>query len=150
MTAAKMRSILLALSLFLPLTALAQPTGDSGILAGRCNTAAVPGKQLGGGSAGAVLIGDLRAPSAYSPAGRSIDKIDRGCIGEMLELAPNHLTVRWINASHQAAYAVTPMRAASRHGMPCRVFSGQITLAGRTHLLHGTACRAGEGYWAIA
>ncbi|MBI4986100.1 MAG: hypothetical protein HZC24_12385 [Rhodocyclales bacterium] len=121
---------------------------DFGILGGRCDgagTSAVDGRR----SAAARLVGAVRAPSSFGHAGRSIDSIDRRCIGQTLELAPSRHTVRWTNAYSQAAYAVTPMRATTRNGTPCREFSGLMKLDGRDHLLHGTACRSGEGLWQV-
>lgn len=133
---------------------------DYGVIAGRCDTAAV-GAALGavaGGAAGAqigqdqgrqiaILFGSVVGAMLGADLGRDIDETDRACIGQALELAPSHRTVRWANPRDGGLYVLTPTRDIRRQQRPCREFEGMLIRNGRSEPLRGTACRAAGGAW---
>ncbi len=86
-----------------------------------------------------------------SPVGRGMDAVDLGCVGRILEYAPDRLTVRWYGADHAGldgpAYALTPLATFERDGLYCRDYRTVATRDGRDEQNYGTACRRPDGVW---
>lgn len=134
---------------------------DYGVVAGRCNTAAI-GAVLGGTVGGvigsradkdirpvAVVVGTTIGALIGAKIGKSIDESDRACIGHSLELAGRNNTVQWTNASTGVAYRVTPTRNFRDGKQACREFTTELSNAkGRkSEKITGVACRQPGGEW---
>jgi surface antigen len=135
---------------------------DYGVQSGRCDreqigavlgglTGAVIGSEVakGGSRAVAMVVGTVIGAAIGAEIGRRMDKTDRSCMGQALELAQDGRTVTWSNAATGVTYQLTPAaQPASEDG--CRRFkliaTGDFGLSeGRT-----TACPSEDGLWDLA
>ncbi len=135
---------------------------DYGVVAGRCNTAAV-GTVLGGAIGGAVgagvsspedrpiaiLLGTALGAVVGHVIGKEMDASDRACMGHALELAGERKTVAWTNAATGVSYRLTPAGAFKDGGVPCRRFTTVLTAGSKKNTIKGAACRQGNGEWAF-
>lgn len=138
---------------------------DYGILAGRCNSAAV-GAVLGGVAGGvigsqvgsdenrpvAIVVGTVIGAVIGSKIGAEIDDSDRGCMGHALELAGERKAVTWKNPKTGVSYTLTPTRNFKEGGLACREFTtvaAKSGLKGKSQPVKGVACRKGNGEWEI-
>lgn len=97
-------------------------------------TAIVGGTLLG------VLVGGAIADS--------MDPVDHGCMGQVLEHSPPRETVRWNNPDRGAAYEVTPIDTyQDGDGRYCREYQTTISIGDQLERAHGTACRQPDGSW---
>jgi surface antigen len=133
---------------------------DYGVVAGRCNTAAV-GAVLGGVAGGAVgaraaerqdrpvaiIVGTAIGALIGHKIGQQLDDRDRGCMGHALELAEEKKTVAWTNKATGVTYHLTPTRGYTERGVSCREFTTRVTTSMKRDALKGTACRQGNGDW---
>jgi surface antigen len=123
---------------------------DFGVLAGRCETAAVLGSPAASGSArgddlvAGVYLGAVVGGAIGMLAGRELDRADRGCIGQALELAPSGRTVNWTNSTTRVAYTLTVVRDL-RGG--CRQFRLVARRGGKEQSATQLACTSGDGRW---
>jgi surface antigen len=128
---------------FVPASAIMFPRIDLGV----CHRE-VLGSLVAGAGARPVAAGPAAAPLVGGAIGRSMDRLDHGCVGQVLEHAPTGRAVGWRNPERSAAYRVTALRtyeiAAGQH---CREFRATATLAGRAEHAYGTACRQPGGDW---
>ena len=96
------------------------------------------------------LMHDVPASAALpdgSPVGRGMDRVDRYCVGRILEYAPDRQAVRWYGGTGGYAYAVTPLATYQHDGRYCRDYRASARLGGQSQLLQGTACRSADGTW---
>jgi surface antigen len=135
---------------------------DYGVVAGRCNSAAV-GAVLGGAVGGAVGSqvgkGDTRVIAIIAgtaigavlgaKVGREIDASDRGCFGHALELTGERRAVAWTNKATGVSYRMTPTANLKRGDQPCRAFVTEVSSGKKKDRVKGTACRSGEGVWEL-
>jgi surface antigen len=132
---------------------------DYGVVAGRCNSAAV-GAVLGGAAGGvigsqvggenrqvAIILGTAIGAVIGHKIGQEIDNGDRGCMGHALELAGEKKTVVWTNAATGVTYRLTPTRNFKDGNLPCREFVTRLSAGGKKDSVKGTACRRGSGDW---
>jgi len=129
---------------------------DYGVLAGRCDTAAVlgaAGAAIGGvlGSRSddpvvGVIVGATIGAVLGATVGREIDRADRACIGHALELAPPGRVVTWTNTTTKVAYTLTPVRDLAGG---CREFRLVGRRGGRDEVATQIACSNGDGTWQL-
>jgi hypothetical protein len=90
-------------------------------------------------------------PTAALPAGsavgRGMDRLDRYCVGRILEYAPDRRMVRWYGGTGGYAYAVTPLTTYRRDGLYCRDFLASASLDDHRTQAENSACRAADGTW---
>lgn len=135
---------------------------DYGIVLGECDRHAI-GAVLGGVVGGAVgsrasgedrpvaiLVGSVIGAVLGAEIGRRMDEEDRACMGHSLELADGGRPVMWSNQGAQTTYILTPLDKVQRGDQPCRDFSLEVRMAGRTDLSHQRACRSAAGRWDLA
>lgn len=136
------------------------PVMPFGFDSGNCNREMV-GSLLGGG-AGALLGSRIGEGSGKTAAmvggtilgfmvggsvGRSMDRIDQACMGQILEYAPNSQAIVWNNPAN-VRYEVVPMPGyQDRNGRYCREYQTTAMIGGRPQQLYGTACRQPDGSW---
>ncbi len=132
---------------------------DFGIRLGRCNREAV-GAVIGGVAGGAIASnlanGDSRPVAVIAGAiigaaigaqvGRDMDRADRACFAQAMELGRPGQHVAWA-APGGADYTVTPDVIYLRNGRKCRNYTTEIVVEGRHERGHGTACQTGAGEW---
>lgn len=87
---------------------------------------------------------------ADSAVGHGMDRLDRYCVGRILEYAPDHKTVHWYGGTGGYVYAVMPTGTYQRDGRYCRDFQASARLDSHSERLQATACRAPDGSWHAA
>jgi surface antigen len=112
---------------------------------------ALLGSQIGQGSgkiaavAGGALLGVLVGGSV----GRSMDRVDYACAGQVLEYATDNRTIVWNNPESGGRYQMTPIRAYQDEGRYCREYRSTASVGGQRQQVYGTACRTPDGSWQI-
>jgi surface antigen len=132
---------------------------DYGVIAGRCNTAAVgavlggiAGAAVGSGASEndrpvAIVVGATLGALIGAKVGQEIDQNDRACFGHALELAAEKKTVVWTNAATGVTYRLTPTRNIGTRQQPCREFKTVLASDKKRDVVSGVACRRGNGEW---
>ena len=130
---------------------------------GRCNRAllgSVLGAAVGGlvgsnigdgrGQVAAVAGGTLLGFMVGGSIGRSMDRVDRNCIGQALEHAGDGQEIAWNNVVTGTQYQVVPSRTVQRSdGRYCREYTATAVINGRSQNTYGTACRQPDGSWKL-
>lgn len=109
------------------------------------------GSQFGGGSGkvfsavGGAMVG------AYlgGQIGRYMDRQDRLEMQRALETAPTGKVVVWNNPDTGYRYVVKPTRTYYVQQQPCREYSTQAIIGGKSQQIWGKACRQGDGSWRV-
>ena len=109
----------------------------------------VVGSQFGRGDGrtAATIVGALIGASIGGNIGRSMDNNDRMRIAQALETQPINAPTRWVNPDNRNAYTVVPIRTYSSAGGPCREYTMDAVIGGRSERVVGTACRQADGSW---
>jgi surface antigen len=108
------------------------------------------GSKIGGGSGqvAAVIGGTILGALVGGNIGRSMDRIDQNCVGQVLERAPTGQPVVWNNPDQGGRYQVTATRTfEASGGQYCREYQTKIIIDGREQNGFGTACRQPDGSW---
>jgi len=139
--------------LVLLLTSCATPRGDNeaggmiigGILGG------VLGHEIGGGHgrAAATIIGTMIGTSIGGNVGRSMDKTDRLNVARSLETVRTGVSTSWRNPDTGYHYSVVPTRTYDVDNAPCREYTVDAMIGGKTEQIYGTACRQADGSWKV-
>lgn len=142
---------------------------DYGIQSGACDRSKV-GQVLGGVAGGvvggvigsevskgststnrnvAIVVGTVIGATIGSEIWRRMDKTDRSCVGQSLELAEIGRSVRWTNPNTRVTYQLTPLEDVAEHD-GCRSF--RLVAHGNFGLSEGrsVACPDDNGVWKLA
>ncbi|MFC3676127.1 RT0821/Lpp0805 family surface protein [Ferrovibrio xuzhouensis] len=84
---------------------------------------------------------------ADSAVGLGMDRLDRYCVGRILEYAPDRKAVQWYGGTGGYAYAVMPLGTFQRDGRYCRDFQASARFDSHSERMQGTACRTPDGSW---
>lgn len=104
---------------------------------GNGNTAAI----VGGTIIGAIVGGNI---------GQSMDRVDQGCVGQVLEHASDGRRVAWTDPNGGMRYQVTPDRPyQNQQGQYCRRYVTDAVIDGRNQQVAGLACRQPNGAWQL-
>lgn len=104
----------------------------------------------------AALPDSLAAPIKGDALTRDMDIIDLGCVGRVLEYAPDRQIIRWYGADRidrngigqdGPAYALMPLATFERNGQFCRDYRAIASRDGKDQQSYGTACRRSDGLW---
>ena len=102
----------------------------------------------GDGRVIATAAGTLLGSLFGAHVGRQLDELDRYRAGQTLETARTGTSQRWVNPDSGVKYGVTPTRTYdSGHGTPCREFTMDAEIGGKTEQVYGSACRQADGTW---
>jgi surface antigen len=94
---------------------------------------------IGGAIIGVIVGGNI---------GRSMDRVDQGCVGQILEHDPDGNRVAWFDAEGGTEYQVTPeMPFKDRSGRYCRKYLTDAADDGVNRRTYNTACRESNGTW---
>ena len=107
------------------------------------------GKDAGVNRTVATVVGAVIGAAIGHEIGSRMDKTDRSCMGQALELAAAGQDVKWTNPTTRVTYQLTPLGEA-QHNEQCRQFKlmahGSFGLSeGRT-----VACPDANGVWTPA
>lgn len=133
---------------------------DVGIKQGTCNRKTI-GTVIGGVVGGVIghkvsekenrnvgtLLGAVIGGVVGNKIGRSMDKADQHCTGQVLEQARDKQTVRWSDKDSSGQYKVTPLRTYQADGKYCRDFVTEYMGPNGTEKEKSSACRSSDGTW---
>ena len=132
-----------------------------GISQGTCNRALV-GKVLGGaagaaigsqigrgnGNTAAIIGGTILGVIVGGNIGQSMDRVDQGCVGQILEHAPDGRPIAWTDTNNGGRYRVTPDKPyQTSQGQYCRKYMTNAVIDGYDRQVYSTACRQPDGVW---
>jgi surface antigen len=101
----------------------------------------------GDGRTAATIIGAVIGASIGGSIGRSMDDADRVRIAQALETQRLHTPTRWVNPNTRYEYTVVPIRTYESAGGPCREYTVDAMIGGRSEKVVGNACRQADGSW---
>jgi surface antigen len=109
------------------------------------------GTQVGGGrgTQAAIIAGTLAGAAIGGAVGQSMDEVDRLKTAQTLETVRTGVSAQWQNPDTGNVFAVTPTRTIETATGPCREYTMDAVIGGRTEQIYGTACRTAEGDWQI-
>ena len=108
------------------------------------------GSQVGGGAGRTVatIAGTLVGASVGGNIGRSMDDTDRMHVSQSLEYMQSGVPMSWRNPDSGNQYTVVPRRTFETSGnRPCREYTVNGVVGGRSEQIVGTACREVDGSW---
>ena len=109
------------------------------------------GHQVGDGRGRkmATVLGTIAGASIGGLIGRSMDDLDRMKMNASLETVRTGVTSEWRNPDTQNVYKVTPTRTYETAAGPCREYTLDASIGGKTEQIYGQACRQADGSWKI-
>ena len=110
----------------------------------------VLGKQIGSGSGQtiAIIAGTLVGAFIGSEIGQQMDDNDHYRAQRALETSRTNQPTTWRNPDSGYDYTVTPTRTfETPTSGPCRDYSTEAVIEGRSETIYGTACRQSDGTW---
>jgi surface antigen len=121
---------------------------DTGMIVGGI-LGGVIGHEVGGGSGrtAATIIGTLIGATIGGEIGRSMDEQDRLKTAHTLETVRTGVHSQWVNPDTGNRYTVTPTRTYDSRSGPCREYTVDAQIGGKTEQVTGTACRQNDGSW---
>ena len=121
---------------------------EAGTLAGAMTGAAV-GSSVGKGSgrALAIFFGAILGSELGRAIGEHMDAHDRNRTAQILEYNKTGERSSWRNPDTQHYYVVRPTRTYSSEKGPCREFTVDAQIGGKSQQLYGYACRQADGSW---
>lgn len=142
--------VLIVLIAFLGACTTAPSKEDQGALIGMV-VGGIIGHQVGGGSGQAIatMVGVVAGGLIGGSVGRSMDETDRIYAGAALENVRTGVPSTWVNPDTGSEYTMTPTRTYESGDGPCREYTLDAVIGGKTEQIYGTACRQADGSWEI-
>ncbi len=121
---------------------------DQGVIIGAI-AGGLLGNQVGGGRGRvlATIIGAAAGGAIGGSIGRSMDETDRINANAALENVRSGVPSSWVNPDTGYEYVVTPNNTYEIGSGPCREYTLDATIGGKTEQVYGTACRQPDGSW---
>ncbi len=138
---------LMVVSTFL-LACTQNPNRDAGVATGTI-VGGILGNQVGKGSGRAWATGLGMLAGAYigGNIGSSMDKQDRIHSQRALEKQSDNRPSSWKNPNTGNSYTVTPTGTYQTASGPCREYTTDAMIDGRSETVYGKACRKSDGSW---
>lgn len=125
---------------------------ESGALTGAL-TGAVIGSSIGKGpgKALAIWLGAVVGSQVGATIGRYMDEQDRQRLVSVLETQRTAMGSTWVNPDTGYQYTATPTKTYDDPvgTGPCREFTIDASIGGKTEEIYGTACRQADGSWKV-
>jgi surface antigen len=123
---------------------------DQGVIIGAI-AGGLLGNQVGGGRGKvlATIVGTAAGAAIGGSIGRSMDETDRINTALALENVRTGVPSTWSNPDTGYEYVVTPTNTYDSGTGPCREYTMDATIGGKTEQVYGTACRQPDGSWQI-
>jgi surface antigen len=140
--------IVLLAALGLPSCANPPTQQQSGMIVGGI-LGGVLGSQVGRGDGrtAATILGTVIGAAIGGNVGRSMDETDRIKAAHSLENVRTGVPSRWVNPDTRNQYTVVPTRTYDSPSGPCREYTVDAVVGGKTEKVFGTACRQSDGSW---
>ncbi|WP_024326169.1 RT0821/Lpp0805 family surface protein [Thioalkalivibrio sp. AKL19] len=116
-----------------------------GVLGGALGTQVGAGR----GRTAAIIAGTLAGAAIGGSVGQSMDEVDRLKTAQTLESVRTGVPSQWVNPDSGHQYTVVPTRTYETSAGPCREYTIDAVIGGRTEQVYGTACRQPDGSWRI-
>ncbi len=110
------------------------------------------GSQVGhrDGRTAAIILGTLAGAAIGGSVGHSMAEVDRLRTAQALENVRTGVPSSWRNPDTGNTYVVVPTRTFDGpQGVPCREYSIDATVGGRSDKVFGVACRQADGSWQV-
>ncbi len=109
----------------------------------------VLGSQIGHGkgTTAAIIVGTMLGAGIGGSVGKSMDDTDRLKVNHALETVRTGVPSRWTNPDSGNAYSVIPTKTYETTSGPCREYTIDAIVGGKTENIYGTACRQADGSW---
>jgi surface antigen len=109
------------------------------------------GAQAGGGDGRttAIILGTMAGAAVGGSVGRSMAETDRLKTAHALENVRTGVPSSWRNPDNGNEYVVVPTRTFDAAAGPCRDYTVDAVVGGRSEKVFGTACRQSDGSWQI-
>ena len=123
---------------------------DQGVIIGAI-AGGLLGNQVGGGSGRvlATIVGTVAGAAIGGSIGRGMDETDRMNTSIALENVRTGVPSSWSNPDTGYEYVVTPTNTYESETGPCREYTMDATIGGKTEQIYGIACRQADGSWQI-
>jgi surface antigen len=123
---------------------------DQGMIIGAI-AGGILGHQVGGGSGQvlATMIGTVAGAAIGGSIGRTMDDYDRMNAAAALENVRTGVPSAWVNPDTGYEYVMTPTNTYDSGTGPCREYTLDATIGGKTEQIYGTACRQADGSWKV-
>lgn len=111
----------------------------------------VLGHQVGGGSGQtiATIVGTVAGAAIGGSIGKSMDETDRLKTAHALETVRTDVATSWHNPDSGYEYTVVPTNTYESTSGPCREYTVDANIGGKTEQIYGTACRQDDGSWEV-
>ena len=111
----------------------------------------VLGAQVGGGDGRttAIILGTMAGAAIGGSVGRSMADTDRLKAAQALETVRTGVPTSWVNPDSGNEYRVVPTRTIESSSGPCREYTIDAVVGGKTDRLFGVACRQADGSWQV-
>jgi len=98
----------------------------------------------------AIFLGAIVGTMIGENIGRHMDEQDQMRASMALENNRTHEATTWVNPDTHHQYTVEPTRTYEMaEGTPCREFTMNAIIGGKTEEVYGTACRQQDGSWKV-
>ena len=97
----------------------------------------------------AMWLGAVVGASIGSTIGKYMDEQDRMRTVDILETRRTNTSTTWVNPDTNNTYTVTPTRTFAVAEGPCREFTLDAQIGGKSEEIYGTACRQADGSWKV-
>ena len=143
-------ALLTSLVILLSACSTAPTKQDQGVIIGAI-AGGLLGNQVGGGSGRvlATIVGTVAGAAIGGSVGRSMDETDRMNTSVALENVRTGVPSTWSNPDTGYEYVVTPTNTYESDTGPCREYTMDATIGGKTEQVYGIACRQADGSWQI-
>jgi surface antigen len=123
---------------------------DQGVIIGAI-AGGILGHQVGGGRGNvlATIIGSAAGAAIGGSIGRTMDETDRRNTVAALENVRTGVPSSWVNPDTGYEYVVTPTQTYEAETGPCREYTLDAEIGGKTEQIYGTACRQADGSWVV-
>ena len=123
---------------------------DQGVLIGAI-AGGILGNQIGSGSGRAIatMVGAMAGAMIGGNIGRNMDEHDQMKASLALENVRTGVPAHWNNPDTGYEYSMTPTKTYDSDSGPCREYTMDATVGGKTEQVYGTACRQKDGSWKV-
>ncbi len=144
----RIATLMIAISLLAGCQTNTGPNEQSGVVIGAV-LGGILGKEVSGrsGRTSAIILGTLIGSQIGGNIGRSMDETDRLKVAHSLETVRTGVPTTWTNPDTRYSYEVTPTSTIESDSGPCREYTIDAMIGGKTEQIYGTACRQSDGSW---
>ena len=103
----------------------------------------------GNTSTAAVILGTIIGAAIGGAIGHSMDETDKLKTAHVLENVRTGVPSAWKNPDSGNEYTVVPTKTYETAEGPCREYTIDAKVGGKTEQVYGTACRQADGSWQV-